>query len=182
MLQEQPFLVDDSQFLDYVQCIRQFWGKLKQSKPKTELFLHSLVAFCHYLICAVCKFSVVSGVQISRGTVSLSPQLPSGHLIRGFISLLNPHHNPPWPHLWLKRVFPHSRELRPLRNTMSQERLNALAMVSMENRLIWNGICDFNHEVAERFVSLKETWAALQCISWAPFEAFLLIEPPLWLI
>ncbi|XP_063747657.1 zinc finger MYM-type protein 1-like [Eleginops maclovinus] len=42
-----------------------------------------------------------------------------------------------------------------LRNTMSQERLNALAMLSMEKRLVTDMI-DFNQRVIEEFASLKE--------------------------
>ncbi|KAL1005408.1 hypothetical protein UPYG_G00058730 [Umbra pygmaea] len=41
-----------------------------------------------------------------------------------------------------------------LRNTMSQERLNALAILSIENRLI-REIPDFNGKVIEKFASLK---------------------------
>ena len=42
-----------------------------------------------------------------------------------------------------------------LRNTMTQERLNALAMLSMEKRLVTDMI-DFNQRVIERFANLKE--------------------------
>ncbi|XP_062268110.1 zinc finger MYM-type protein 1-like [Platichthys flesus] len=42
-----------------------------------------------------------------------------------------------------------------LRNTMTQDRLNALAMLSMEKRLVTDMI-DFNQKVIERFASLKE--------------------------
>ena len=42
-----------------------------------------------------------------------------------------------------------------LRNTMTQERLNALAMLSMEKRLVTD-IIDFNQRVIERFANLKE--------------------------
>ncbi|CAL9695953.1 unnamed protein product [Knipowitschia caucasica] len=42
-----------------------------------------------------------------------------------------------------------------LRNTMTQERLNALAMLSMEKRLICQ-MTNFNQRVIERFASLKE--------------------------
>ncbi|KAJ8349613.1 hypothetical protein SKAU_G00247430 [Synaphobranchus kaupii] len=41
------------------------------------------------------------------------------------------------------------------RNTMSQDRLNALAMLSMEKKLV-KDIPDFNHRVIEKFASLKE--------------------------
>ncbi|XP_030267317.1 zinc finger MYM-type protein 1-like isoform X2 [Sparus aurata] len=47
-----------------------------------------------------------------------------------------------------------------LRNTMSQDRLNALAMLSMEKKLI-KDIHDFNHRVTEKFASLKERRAKL---------------------
>lgn len=42
-----------------------------------------------------------------------------------------------------------------LRNTMSQERLSALAMLSIERDLIME-IPDFNQKVIEKFASLKE--------------------------
>ncbi|XP_073323342.1 zinc finger MYM-type protein 1-like [Pagrus major] len=42
-----------------------------------------------------------------------------------------------------------------LRNTMSQDRLNALAMLSMEKKLV-KTIPDFNHRVIEKFASLKD--------------------------
>lgn len=42
-----------------------------------------------------------------------------------------------------------------LRNTMGQERLNALAMLSMEKQLT-SDIPDFNTRVIEKFASLKE--------------------------
>lgn len=42
-----------------------------------------------------------------------------------------------------------------LRNTMTQERLNALAMLSMEKRLVTE-MTDFNQKVIDRFAGLKE--------------------------
>ncbi|KAI4830253.1 hypothetical protein KUCAC02_001897 [Chaenocephalus aceratus] len=42
-----------------------------------------------------------------------------------------------------------------LRNTMSQDRLNALAMLSMEKKLV-RDIPDFNKKVIERFATEKE--------------------------
>ncbi|XP_030234897.1 uncharacterized protein LOC115559883 [Gadus morhua] len=42
-----------------------------------------------------------------------------------------------------------------LRNTMTQERLNALAMLSMEKRLVCE-MTDFNQKVFEQFAGLKE--------------------------
>ncbi|XP_008273895.1 zinc finger MYM-type protein 1-like [Stegastes partitus] len=42
-----------------------------------------------------------------------------------------------------------------LRNTMTQERLNALAMLSMEKRLVCE-MTDFNQKVIEKFAGLKE--------------------------
>lgn len=42
-----------------------------------------------------------------------------------------------------------------LRNAMSQDRLNALAMLSMEKKLV-KDIPDFNQRVIERFASLKD--------------------------
>ena len=42
-----------------------------------------------------------------------------------------------------------------LRNTMSQDRLNALAMLSMEKKLV-RDIPDFNNKVIERFATQKE--------------------------
>ena len=41
-----------------------------------------------------------------------------------------------------------------LRNTMSKDRLNALAMLSMESKLV-KDIPDFNHRVMDTFASLK---------------------------
>ena len=48
-----------------------------------------------------------------------------------------------------------------LRNTMSQDRLNALAMLSMEKKLIKN-IPNFNHRVIEKCASVKERRAKFQ--------------------
>lgn len=45
-----------------------------------------------------------------------------------------------------------------LRNTMTQDRLNALAMLSMEKKLVRN-IPDFNKEVIESFATQKDTRA-----------------------
>ena len=42
-----------------------------------------------------------------------------------------------------------------LRNTMTQDRLNALAMLSMEKRLVTE-MTDFNQKVIEKFAGLKE--------------------------
>lgn len=42
-----------------------------------------------------------------------------------------------------------------LRNSMTQERLNALAMLSMEKRLVTE-MTDFNQKVIEKFASQKE--------------------------
>ena len=48
-----------------------------------------------------------------------------------------------------------------LRNSMGQERLNALAMLSMERELVLN-MRDFNEKVIDRFAALKERLAKLQ--------------------
>ena len=48
-----------------------------------------------------------------------------------------------------------------LRNSMGQERLNALAMLSMERELVLN-MRDFNGEVIDRFAALKEKRAKFQ--------------------
>ena len=48
-----------------------------------------------------------------------------------------------------------------LRNTMGQERLNALGMLSMERELVRN-MPDFNERVIDRFACLKERRAKFQ--------------------
>ena len=48
-----------------------------------------------------------------------------------------------------------------LRNSMDQERLNALAMLSMERELVLN-MRDFNEKVIDRFAALKERQAKFQ--------------------
>ena len=48
-----------------------------------------------------------------------------------------------------------------LRNSMGQERLNALAMLSMERELVLN-MRDFNEKVTDRFAALKERRAKFQ--------------------
>ena len=48
-----------------------------------------------------------------------------------------------------------------LRNSMDQERLNALAMLSMERELVLN-MRDFNEKVIYRFAALKERLAKFQ--------------------
>ena len=48
-----------------------------------------------------------------------------------------------------------------LRNSMGQERLNALAMLSMERELVLN-MRDFNEKVIDRFAALKERRAKFQ--------------------
>lgn len=47
-----------------------------------------------------------------------------------------------------------------LRNTMSQDRLNALAMLSMKKNLI-KTVPDFNHRVIDKFAFLKDRRAKL---------------------
>ena len=44
---------------------------------------------------------------------------------------------------------------------MGQERLNALAMLSMERELVLN-MCNFNEKVIDRFAALKERLAKFQ--------------------
>ncbi|XP_068423358.1 zinc finger MYM-type protein 1-like [Clinocottus analis] len=53
-----------------------------------------------------------------------------------------------------------------LRNTMTQERLNALAMLSLEKRLVMD-MTDFNQRVIEKFANLKERRAAFLYKQWA---------------
>ena len=48
-----------------------------------------------------------------------------------------------------------------LRISMGQERLNALAMLSMERELVLN-MRDFNEKVIDRFAALKERRAKFQ--------------------
>lgn len=48
-----------------------------------------------------------------------------------------------------------------LRNTMTQDRLNALAMLSMEKKLVRN-IPDFNERVIEHFATQKDRRAKFQ--------------------
>lgn len=48
-----------------------------------------------------------------------------------------------------------------LRNSMGQERLNALGMLSMERELVL-GMHDFNEKVIDRFAALKERRAKFQ--------------------
>ncbi|KAG1933968.1 zinc finger MYM-type protein 1-like [Pimephales promelas] len=56
----------------------------------------------------------------------------------------------------VKRCFSTSKRVQTfLRNTMNQERLNALAMLSMEKKLVTE-ITDFNQKVIEKFASQNE--------------------------
>ena len=48
-----------------------------------------------------------------------------------------------------------------MRNSMGQERLNALAMLSMERKLVLN-IRDFNEKFIDCFAALKERLAKFQ--------------------
>ena len=45
------------------------------------------------------------------------------------------------------------------RNTMGEQRLNALAMLSIESELI-HGLLDFNSKVTERFAQMKDRRAS----------------------
>uniref|UniRef100_A0A1A8CP78 Si:ch211-240b21.2 n=1 Tax=Nothobranchius kadleci TaxID=1051664 RepID=A0A1A8CP78_NOTKA len=45
-----------------------------------------------------------------------------------------------------------------LRNSMGQERLNALAMLSIERELVWS-MPDFNEKVIDHFAALKDRQA-----------------------
>ncbi|XP_056293968.1 zinc finger MYM-type protein 1-like [Pseudoliparis swirei] len=55
-----------------------------------------------------------------------------------------------------ERCFSTLKRLKTfLRNTVTQERLNALAMLSMEKRLVTD-MMDFNHRVIDKFSNLKE--------------------------
>ncbi|KAJ7984327.1 hypothetical protein DPEC_G00363610 [Dallia pectoralis] len=48
-----------------------------------------------------------------------------------------------------------------LRNSMTQDRLNALAMLSME-KILGRDIPDFNKRLIERFATQKDRWATFQ--------------------
>ena len=56
--------------------------------------------------------------------------------------------------LEIKRLGPHKRIKTFTRNTMGQQRLNALSMLSIENPFV-HGLVDFNSKVIERFAQAK---------------------------
>jgi hypothetical protein len=78
------------------------------------------------------------------------------------VSLLNILINTPMPTAEAERCFSTLKRIKTfLRNSMGQERLNALAMLSMERELVLN-MRDFNEKVIDRFAALKERLAKFQ--------------------
>ena len=78
------------------------------------------------------------------------------------VSLLNILITTPMTTAEAERCFSTLKRIKTfLRNSMGQERLNALAMLSMERELVLN-MRDFNEKVIYRFAALKERLAKFQ--------------------
>ena len=78
------------------------------------------------------------------------------------VSLLNILITTPMTTAEAERCFSTLKRIKTfLRNSMGQERLNALAMLSMERELVLN-MRDFNEKVIDRFAALKERRAKFQ--------------------
>ena len=78
------------------------------------------------------------------------------------VSLLNILITTPMTTAEAERCFSTLKRIKTfLRNSMGQERLNALAMLSMERELVLN-MRDFNEKVIDRFAALKERLAKFQ--------------------
>ena len=78
------------------------------------------------------------------------------------VSLLNILITTPMTTAEAERCFSTLKRIKTfLRNSMGQERLNVLAMLSMERELVLN-IRDFNEKVIDRFAALKERRAKFQ--------------------
>ena len=72
------------------------------------------------------------------------------------VSLLNILITTPMTTAEAERCFSTLKRMKTfLRNSMGQERQNALAMLSMERELVLN-MRDFNEKVIDRFAALKE--------------------------
>lgn len=116
---------------------------LNKSKLKTELSL------------------IYKNVEFRNcgGAVALYQVMLANNLQKTFsetVALLNILITTPMTTAESERCFSTLNRIKTfLRNTMSEDRLNAVAMLSMEKKLV-ESIPDFNHRVIDRFASLKE--------------------------
>ncbi|XP_063744992.1 uncharacterized protein LOC134868048 [Eleginops maclovinus] len=99
------------------------------------------------------------------GALALYQVLQSYNLQETFsetVALLNILITTPMTTAEAERCFSTLKRIKTfLRNTMGQERLNALGMLSMERELVRN-MPDFNERVIDRFACLKERRAKFQ--------------------
>ncbi|XP_077306124.1 zinc finger MYM-type protein 1-like [Lithobates pipiens] len=78
------------------------------------------------------------------------------HVFRETVTLLKILITTPMTTAEAERCFSTLKRIKTfLRNSMTQERLNALAMLSMEKRVVTE-MTDFNQKVIEKFASQKE--------------------------
>ncbi|KAL3046778.1 hypothetical protein OYC64_021081 [Pagothenia borchgrevinki] len=100
-----------------------------------------------------------SEFKACSGAVSLYQFFMENNLqstFTGTVSLLRILITTPMTKAESERCFSTLKRIKTfLRNTMSQDRLNALAMLSMEKKLV-REIPDFNKKVIERFATQKE--------------------------
>ena len=99
----------------------------------------------------------VQGLQWCSASVPVfHGEQPSEHFHRDCQPPQDPHHHT-HDHSWIREVLLYSEEDQdlPEKNTMTQDRLNALAMLSMEKKLV-RDIPDFNNRAIERFATQKE--------------------------
>ena len=101
----------------------------------------------------------------SCGALALYQVIQSYNLQETFsetVALLNILITTPMTTAEAERCFSTLKRIKTfLRNTMGQERLNALGMLSMERELVRN-MPDFNERVIDRFACLKERRAKFQ--------------------
>ncbi|XP_051802843.1 uncharacterized protein LOC127533566 [Acanthochromis polyacanthus] len=149
LLQGDRFQEYDSQFPEAaLNTTMEAYPMLNKGKLKTELSL--IFSSTEFRSC--------------NGAVALSQLFMSNNLQDTFsetVSLLNILITTPMTTAESERCFSTLKRIKTfLRNTMSQDHLNALAMLSMEKKLV-RETPDFNHRVIEKFACLKDRKAKL---------------------
>uniref|UniRef100_H3AIY8 HAT C-terminal dimerisation domain-containing protein n=1 Tax=Latimeria chalumnae TaxID=7897 RepID=H3AIY8_LATCH len=107
------------------------------------------------------ELSVIYGKPEFCGAMALFWLFPENNLQDTFsetVKLLQILITTPMTTVESERCFSTLKLKTFLRNTMNQDRVNALAMLSMEKQLIQE-IPDFNKRTIEKFAALKDCWA-----------------------
>ena len=152
-------LIDCTLFPKFVQsfpeaeleCAIKLWPITNKAKLKTELM------------------SLYQHSELSKGNTALS-LLKSIHennlqeALSETVTLLQIIITTPMTSTESERNFSTLKRIKTFtRNTMGQQRLNALAMLSIENELI-HGLFDFNSKVIEKFAHMRE--GVSLCVKW----------------